>query len=107
MDLFLPKIAYAVATPQLDKFIGNVDRLIVNPLITLMFAVAVVIFLYGMLEFLLESQSGEKKTSGKSHMLWGIVGITIMLAVWTLLGIVLRTFHIEGIEPEQGTVELQ
>jgi len=50
----------------------------------------------------------EKKTSGKSHMLWGVVGITIMLGVWTILGIVLNTLGISKseINPEQGTVQL-
>jgi hypothetical protein len=29
-----------------------------------------------------------------------------MMAVWTLLGLVLRTFNIEGINPKEGTVDL-
>ena len=103
MDLFYTKIAYAGAV---DQFVLKVDKFIINPLILVLFAVAILVFLYGVLEFLLNQSSEEKKTTGKDHMLWGIVGITIMLGVWTILGFVLNTLGIEGIDPQEGTVQL-
>jgi uncharacterized membrane protein YidH (DUF202 family) len=107
MDLFSAKIAYAVST-SLNGFITNVDNMIINPLILLLFALAVVFFLYGVLEFIMNQENEEKKTTGKSHMLWGIIGITIMLGVWFILGIILNTLGISKseINPEQGTVNL-
>jgi len=102
MHLFSTKIAYA----SLDTFIKNVNREIVNPLIGFLFAVAVAYFLWGMFEFMLNQTNEEKKTSGKSHMLWGVIGITIMMGVWAILGIIIDTFEINGINPEEGTVTL-
>ncbi len=104
MDLFFTKVAHA---ESLNEFLGNVDSVIINPLIIFIFAVAVVIFLYGMLEFILNQVNEEKRTEGKSHMLWGIVGIVIMMGVWGILSVVLHTFNIKGIDPEKGTVQLQ
>ena len=100
--LFSPNIAYA----DVDSFIASVNLLIINPLIVFLFALAVVYFLYGVFQFILNAENEEKKTSGKSHMLWGIVGITIMMGVWTILNIVIATFNIQGVDPEQGTVNL-
>jgi len=54
----------------LNGFITNVDNMIINPLIYFLFALAIVYFLYGMLEFIMNQANEEKKTSGKSHMLW-------------------------------------
>jgi succinate dehydrogenase/fumarate reductase cytochrome b subunit len=102
-DFFSTKIAYA----DLNGFIGKVDTMIINPLILLLFALAIVYFLFGVFQFLMNQENEEKKTSGKSHMLWGIVGIVIMLGVWTILGMILNTFGITGVNPEQGTVQLQ
>jgi len=39
-------------------------------------------------------------------MIWGIIGIVIMMGVFTILNIIMRTFNIEGINPEEGTVQL-
>ena len=103
MSLFFTNIAYA---DSVDNFINNVNKLIVNPLILLLFALALVYFLWGVFEFISNQENEEKKTSGKQHMLWGIIGITIMMGVWTILHIVLDTFNITGITPEKGKVIL-
>ncbi len=104
MNLFAPRVAYA----SFDEFLTKVNSEIINPLILFLFALAIVFFLYGVLEFVLNQENEEKKTTGKSHMIWGIVGITIMMGVWTILGIVLNTLNIpkSEIDPEQGKVEL-
>ncbi len=103
MDLFYTKIAYA---GKVNEFVLKVDKFIINPLILMLFGLAILIFLYGVLEFLMNQASEEKKTTGKSHMIWGVVGITIMLGVWTILGFVLNTLGIDGIDPQEGTVQL-
>jgi len=93
----------------MDAFIGKVDTMIINPLILFLFALAVVYFLYGVLEFLLNQTNEEKKTSGKSHMIWGIVGLTIMVGVWAILGIILNTLGLSGqikIDQNNSTVNL-
>lgn len=102
MDIFSTNVAYA----SLDSFIGNVNKEIINPLILLLFALALAYFLYGVLEFIGNSANDEKKTTGKTHMLWGIIGLTIMMGVWAILGVVLNTLNIKDINPEQGTVKL-
>lgn len=102
IDLFLPNIAYA----SVDTFIAKVNEVIINPLILLMFALALVFFFYGIVEFLANPESDEKKTKGKSHMIWGIVGITIMMGVWFIMHLVMNTLNIEGINPEKGEVKL-
>lgn len=97
MDLFYPKIAYATST-SFDGFIGKVDTMIINPLISFLFALAVVFFLYGVLEFFLNQENEEKKTTGKQHMIWGVIGMTIMMGVWTILGMILSTLNISDIK---------
>ena len=105
MNLFSPKIAYA----DLNAFIGKVDTQIINPLIIFLFALAVVYFLYGAFEFIANGANDEKKTTGKSHMLWGVIGLTIMMGVWFILGVILNTLGIDKsqINPETGMVNLR
>ena len=102
MGLFFTNIAYA----SVDSFVANLNRLIINPLIILLFALALAYFLWGMFEFLSNQENEEKKTAGKSHMIWGIVGITIMMGVWFIMYLILDTFNITEINPKKGTVQL-
>lgn len=101
-DLFFTNVAYA----SVDSFVSNVNKLIINPLIILFFALAVVYFLYGVFQFVSNQDNEEAKTKGKAHMVWGIVGIVIMMGVFTILNMIMNTFNIEGINPKEGTVQL-
>ncbi len=103
MDFFYTKVAHAAG---FNTFLANVNAQIVNPLILLLFALALVYFLYGVYEFIANGDNDEKKTTGKSHMLWGIVGLTIMMGVWFILGVILDTFNITEVDPKAGTVTL-
>ncbi len=103
MDLFFVKIAYA--SESVDQFIMNVNKMIINPIIIFLFALALLFFIYGIVEFISNQENEEKKTTGKMHMIWGIIGITIMMGVWTILNVVLNTFDIKGVNPEEGTVK--
>ena len=106
MNLFFLNIAYA--SESVDGFISNVNKLIINPLIILLFALALVYFLYGVFEFMLNMDDETKRSTGKSHMLWGVVGLTIMMGVWTILHIITNTLNIsDQIDPETGKVQLK
>jgi len=104
MDLFSTKVAYA----DFNSFLNNVNQQIINPLIVLLFSLALAYFLYGVFQFIANGANDEKKTIGKSHMMWGVIGLTIMMGVWGILGLVLNTFGINKsqIDPEQGIIDL-
>jgi len=103
MDFILPNIAYA----SVDSFVANLNRLIINPLIMLLFALALMFFLYGVFEFIANQENDEKRTKGKSHMMWGVIGMTIMMGVFAILNIILNTLNIKDVNPEEGTVEFE
>lgn len=103
MDFFFVNTAYA----SLDSLLANTNRLIINPIIYLLFAIALVYFLYGMVEFIAGADNEEKRMTGKNHMIWGIIGIGIMLSVWSILQILINTLGIEKIDPKNQKVELK
>ncbi len=84
-------------TKDIAYYMSRIDKVIINPLIVLMFAVAVVVFVWGMIEFLSNRDSEEAQTKGKSHMLWGIVGIFIMLSVFGIINLLIGTFGLTGV----------
>ena len=102
MNLFSTNIAYA----SVDSVVSSINKFIINPLILFLFALALVIFLYGVFEFILNQDNEEARTTGKSHMIYGIIGFTVMMGVWVILGMVMNTFNITGIDVQKGTVNL-
>ncbi len=75
---------------QMQAFINKILAGAVWPFIGFIFALAIAIFLYGLMEFALNADSDEKREKGKSHIVWGIVGLFIMFAVWGIVIIIMN-----------------
>jgi hypothetical protein len=84
----------------LSKFVNN----IVNPIIYFLFAVALMYFLYGVIIFIVNADDEEARNTGKKHILWGIVGLFIMVSVYGIIGIVLGTVGADIPSNLQGSV---
>lgn len=70
-----------------DKFIFNLATVILNPLIRLMFAVAVIYFLWGVFKYIVNSDSDNSRQTGGKHILFGLIGIVVMMGVYGILNI--------------------
>ena len=80
--------------PKFQNYLDYVSTCIINnSVIPLIFAVAVVMFVWGVVQFfILNSDEEAKREQGKQYMVWGIVALTVMLCVWGLVGILSSTF---------------
>ena len=87
---FLPLISFAVGTVRdaakaVAKFLGK-------PLMVLLFTIALVMFLWGVLDFIKNAENSEAREKGKQRMLWGIIGLFAMVAFLGLTGVLTGTF---------------
>lgn len=73
------------------EVIAKIQSEILNPIITLLFAAAVGYFLYGVLVFIKNQGSDKEQDVGKLHMVWGVVGIFLMIAVYGILNLIANT----------------
>ncbi len=83
------------------QFIHKVSIVIINPLIKLVFLVALVVFLWGVFGYVKDGDSDDARSSGRRHMLWGVFGMFIMISVFAILSFVLNTFDIPGSTGQQ------
>ena len=63
-------------------------------IIPLIFAVATVVFIWGVVQYVINSDDEGKKEKGRSFMIWGIIGLTVMISVWGLVNVVGNTFNL-------------
>lgn len=61
---------------------------IVDPLVVALFALAFLLFMWGLLQFMLAVSQGEPSDSGKQHMLWGVIGLVIMFSVAGIINVI-------------------
>ena len=84
-------IAYAAAADVARGFLAKFNEAILYPLITLMMAIALVVFLYGCFEFIMNAGNDAARSKGKQHILWGIIGMLVMVSAYAILSVVAGT----------------
>ena len=80
----------------MDMLLQKAAAEIVNPLIQVLFAIALVMFVYGIFEFVRGADKPDVRLVGQKHMIWGLVGLFIMISVFTIINILLNTLGITG-----------
>lgn len=68
--------------------IQKVNDEILTPLVVLLFALAVGYFLFGVVKFVANLDNESTMEEGKRHMVWGVVGIAIMVGVYGILNLI-------------------
>ncbi len=72
--------------------VNKIVTVVINPVIYLLFAAGIFLFVYGVVEFLNEMQKGGDTKPGKDHMLWGLVGLFIMVGVFGIINLLNEVF---------------
>ena len=78
---------------MLEKLIKDIETAILNPIISILFVLATVIFLWGVIQYVIGSQGDTAKLEkGKQVMIWGIVGMTVMASAWGIVAVICQFF---------------
>lgn len=103
LGFLMPSLAFAQTAGQgqsidklgtfLQQFIGFID----NYLVPLLFAVAFIVFIFGIFQYFIAGGADEeKRTKGRSFMLWGIIGFFVMVSIWGILNLLVNSFGFAG-----------
>ena len=72
---------------------GFIIYLIDSVVVPLIFAVAFIVFLWGVYTYFIQGAGNEeKRKEGRNFVIYGIIGFFVMVSVWGLVNIFVRTF---------------
>jgi len=91
----MPAAADAVT---LGHTISTVSQ-IINGLIPIVLAIAVLIFFWGLAMYLLNASNNEKRIEGINIMFMGIIAIFVMVSIWGIIRILQQTFKVDQAKP--------
>jgi len=95
----LPVAAFA-SGPDLgyvDSAVSEVGELVVQ-LVPVVIAIGLLLFIWGLVQFIMASGDDEARAVGKRKIIWGIVALFVIVSVWGLVGLL---NDLTGVE--QGT----
>ncbi len=96
INIIFPNTADALT---LGNLIADVNRVIINPAIIALFSIALFLFMYGVVVFISNRDSGSQDANtGKKHMIWGIIGMAIMLSAFGAVQWIANTLDVKGVD---------
>lgn len=69
--------------------VGEFITFLIGPLtylIYILFSVAILVFFWGIVVFIAHAGDERKVEEGKGFIVWGIVGIFVLVSIWGILG---------------------
>ena len=68
---------------------------ILSQVIIILVALAVVFFLYGILKYIGSGDDEESRGKSKNVMIYGIIGLFVMISFWGIVNILINTFELD------------
>lgn len=85
-------VTCGAAITDLTTLINFFTCTLMNAVVPLLVALAVVSFVYGIIQYFLFPDNEEKRKAGKTFIFWGLVTLFVMVSIWGLVGIFSGTF---------------
>ena len=73
----------------INRIIGVLDNVVI-----VIVALAIVMFMYGLISYIINSGNEEKRKEGINYIIAGVVGLFIMVSVWGLVQVLSDTFGV-------------
>jgi heme/copper-type cytochrome/quinol oxidase subunit 2 len=90
------------------SLMGRINEFIINPLITLLFIIAFVMFVWGLFNFFRAKSGGGDSEDGvergKRHIVWGIIGMVIMVSVFGIMQLLITSLGVQGVDPNSPEI---
>jgi len=95
-----------VAGAQIDTILQRTGSTL-NNIVGLLFILATIIFLWGVIQFIAKSGDEAGRAKAKGIMTWGIIGLAVMAAAWGIVTLIESYFTIpgRGIPRAPGTLQ--
>ncbi len=106
LSFLLPAFAFAQSPAGNLGYFGNFAneaiKVVNNILIPLVFALAFLVFVWGLLKyFIFGGGNTESQEQGKQLMIWGVVAFVVMVSLWGIVSVISTSLQIGG-----GTVKI-
>lgn len=96
--LALPTLALAQSIGGILGLLAQANDLI-NRLIPFIIALAVLVFLYGVFKVITSGGDPEARKSAIGLIIWGVVGLFVMVSVWGLVNILVTSVNLNNTAP--------
>lgn len=101
IGLSLAPYAAAQTGPDTLQVTGLITQFenTLNLIIIFLFVLATVIFIWGVIMYIAQSDDEAARKKARMFMLWGIIGLAVITAVWGIVNLIITYFGFDTATP--------
>lgn len=88
--IFIPFFSHA---QTINTILQDISE-ILNTVIPILMILATLLFLWGIIQYITAAGDEEKLKGARQFIIWGLIGLFVMVAVWGLVNVLLNTFGV-------------
>ncbi len=105
--LLMPSVSFAASgfcsaisgiklpsSPKLADIFNFFTCLLENAVVPLLITTAIVIFIWGVVQFIGNADNEEKRKKGREFMIWAVISLFMIVSVWGIVHILTNTFGV-------------
>jgi hypothetical protein len=93
IESLIPRANAALDTAAFGKVMDPIVTNILNPIMGALFTFGFFVFVWGVVEMIVKAESADARTQGQKHMLYGALGMFIMLSAWGIIRLIGSTIN--------------
>ena len=83
------------AAATIKGILDTISATILGPVVYILVIAATAVFIWGLIKFLTSAHDDKKAGEGKQLIIWGVVGLFAIVAMWGLVLVLQNTFHLD------------
>ncbi|PCI20190.1 hypothetical protein COB64_02670 [Candidatus Wolfebacteria bacterium] len=85
---------------SITDFLNFFTCLASRSVVPLLITAGTVVFIYGVVQYIAGAADQTKREEGRKFILWGIIGLFVIISVWGLVGLLSNTFQFGNVLPQ-------
>lgn len=85
---FLPFAAIAAKSDTIQTLLGKISAKIIFPFVNFLLVLATLVFLWGVIQYVIAGDSADKSQKAKQQIVWGLIGLTVMASAWAIVDVI-------------------
>lgn len=77
--------------------------ILLKSVVPLLFTVSLIVFIYGVVKYIMHADDEKEREEGRKFMLFGIIALFVMVSVWGLVQVLRNTFGLDTFIPQLQT----
>lgn len=88
-----------------EEILQRIITYVIDPALRVVFTLGLLLFIWGIIEFLWGVKDGQVEQKGKNHIVYGLIGMLIMVSVYGIIALIVNSFGLNVASTDVSRVQ--